>query len=182
LAWPTWGVLCSLPVARCFPEPFNRLRKSNGLSWQRSCCLGISKYNLGRRRATCEWWCFGSHARHAVVAGHSQATFHSVSQCVSHRSGRVPSFPIRIERGKGELFALIPCPSLAVCFSLDGFLLLLLSLRGVSNCFWLLFPLPRACPRDHIHCPLQRGKSKYVASLFLICFPQSYKGVLMTCP
>ena len=47
---------------------------------------------------------------HAVVVGHTQATScltrrRSVEQGVSHRSGRIPSFPIRIEWGKGEGFS-----------------------------------------------------------------------------
>ena len=73
--------------------------------------LGFSKSRLGTWGAACVRWCFGSCARRAVVVGHTQATsrltrHHSIGQCASHRSGRVPSFPIRIEWGKGESFSL----------------------------------------------------------------------------
>ena len=54
--------------------------------------------------------CLVSRARRAVVVGHAQASSHLsrhrlVGQGVSHRSGRIPSFPIRIEWGKGEGFS-----------------------------------------------------------------------------
>ena len=47
---------------------------------------------------------------HAVVAGHTQAMSHltrrhSIRQGASHRSRCVPSYPIRIEWGKGEGFS-----------------------------------------------------------------------------
>ena len=47
---------------------------------------------------------------HAIVVGHTQAMSHltrrhSIGQGASHRSGRVPSYPIRIEWGKGEGFS-----------------------------------------------------------------------------
>ena len=32
-AWPTWASLCSLPVSRHLPKPFDQLRKPVGLSW-----------------------------------------------------------------------------------------------------------------------------------------------------
>ena len=55
------------------------------------------------------WWRSVSRARHAVVVGHAYATSRltrhcSVRQGTSHWSGHVPSFPIRIEWGKGEGF------------------------------------------------------------------------------
>ena len=51
-----------------------------------------------------------SRAHRAVVVGLAQAmsrlTRHRlVGQGASHRSGRVPSYPIRIEWGKGEGFS-----------------------------------------------------------------------------
>ena len=50
-----------------------------------------------------------SHARHAVVVGHAQATSYLtrrrlVGQGASHQSGHVPPHPICIEWGKGEGF------------------------------------------------------------------------------
>ena len=72
--------------------------------------LGFSKSRLGMRGVACVRWCFGSSARRAVVVGHTQAMYCltrrcSVGQGVSHRSGCVPSYPIRIEWGKGEGFS-----------------------------------------------------------------------------
>ena len=51
-----------------------------------------------------------SHARCEVVVGHTQAMSHLtrrrlIGQGVSHRSGRVPSFPHRKEWGKLEGFS-----------------------------------------------------------------------------
>ena len=80
--------------------------------------LGFSKSRLGMQRAAYVWWRFSFRARSCDSGGpypghvsSHQAAFHlaqrrSVGQCASLRSGRVPSFPIHIEWGKGESFAL----------------------------------------------------------------------------
>ena len=109
-AWPHGASLCSLPVSWCLPEPSDRLRKPDGLSWVEIPWLGLSKSYLRRRRPACAWWCFGSCARRAVVVGHTQAMSRltrrrSIGQGASHRSGRILSYPIRIEWGKGEGFS-----------------------------------------------------------------------------
>ena len=52
-----------------FPEPLDRLKKLDGLSWRRSRFGFFSKSRLGMRRAACVQWRFGSCARRAVVAG-----------------------------------------------------------------------------------------------------------------
>ena len=110
-AWPTWGVPLLLTCLSVFyPKPFDRLRKPDGLSWVEIPWLGLSKSHLGRGRATCAWWCFGSRTRCVVVVGHTHATsrltrHHSIGQGASHQSGCIPLYPIRIEWGKGEGFS-----------------------------------------------------------------------------
>ena len=109
-ALPTWGVPCSLPVSQHLPEPSDRLRRPVSFSLAEITLLGPLRSRLGRRRATCVQLHLVSCARHVVVVGHAQATSRltrrcSVGQGVSHRSGRVPSYPIRIEWGKAEGFS-----------------------------------------------------------------------------
>ena len=80
--------------------------------------LGFSKSRLGMQRAAYVWWRFSFRARSCDSGGpypghilSHQAAFcltrrRSVGQRASHQSGCVPSFPIRIEWGKGESFLL----------------------------------------------------------------------------
>ena len=70
-AWPTWGVplLLTYPSV-CFPKPFDRLLGSPMVSPGGDPIFWVfSKSLLGKRRATCMWWHFGSRAPRAVVAG-----------------------------------------------------------------------------------------------------------------
>ena len=112
-AWPTWGVP-SLPtcLSVCFPEPFDRLRKPDGLSRRRS-RFGFFQVPPGEvegcLRVVALWFLCpscGSGWR-AVVVGHTQAMSclirsHSVRQGTSHRSGCVSSALM----GKREGFSL----------------------------------------------------------------------------
>ena len=86
----------------CFSEPFDRLRKPDGLSWWRSRFWVFSRSILGKWRAAHVRWRFGFRARHtdvvdhAVVVGHGQATSrlirsHFIVLGMSCRSGGVPS-------------------------------------------------------------------------------------------
>ena len=97
----------SLGVRLSHPIDF---RKPIGLSWQRSRCLGLSMSRWGRWRAAYARWHLVSHTWCAVVVGHTQTTSrvtrrHFVEQGASNRSGRVPSYPIRIEWGRERVFA-----------------------------------------------------------------------------
>ena len=106
--------------------------------------MGISKSRLGRWRATRVWWRFVSHARHAVVVGHTQATSClirscSVGQGTSYRSGRVSS-----------------------------------ALNGKESVFTPLFHLSRSArpPLTFVPFSLSRRREKVFAlffRLFLIC-------------
>ena len=119
-AWPTWGVpLLPTYLSVCFSEPFDRLRKADGLSWWRS-RFGFFKSRLGMRRAAYVWWRFGSYARHvvvvdhAVVVGHGQATSHpirsrSIEQGASHRF-RARLICIKWERERNSCSAVLPSP------------------------------------------------------------------------
>ena len=121
-AWPTWGVplLLTYPSV-CFPKPFDRLLGSPMVSPGGDPVVWVfpsPTWGGGESPACGDALVFC--AQRAVVVVHTQAMSRltrrcSVCQCAPHRSGCVPSFPIRIEWGK-VFFALIFCPSSAVAF------------------------------------------------------------------
>ena len=100
--WPIWGIpLLPTCLSVCFSEPFDRLRKPDGLSRRRS-HFGFFQIPPGdaesHLRAVALWSLCpscGSGCR-AVVVGHAQAMSHlirshSIGQGASHRSEHVSS-------------------------------------------------------------------------------------------
>ena len=176
-AWPTWGIpLLPTCPSVCFSEPFDRLRKPDGLSWQRS-RFGFfqvpPREAESRLRAVVLWLlcpACGSGWR-AVVVGHAQAMSslirrRFIGQGASHRSGCVPSAlngKERVFRSAISSFPIgVPSPT-AAPFSLSRrrekvfalFFRLFLICRLLSFSF-----LPRAFLRAMVVSRKERGEKE----------------------